>query len=94
MTTSTPTSENAELENLNNNLENYLTGWGRHGPGPLQELLLFDNWQHFAKQERERRQRRFFECLNDDTLIALAKGDINLLESVKVVLDQDVTISS
>lgn len=93
MTTSTPPQENTELEHLKNNFENYLVGLGRHGPEPLQEILKFDNWKHFAKLERERRQRRFFENIDDDTLIALANGDINLHQSVKSVLDQDVNVS-
>ncbi len=87
-------AEQEETERLNSNLKNYLTGYGRGGPEPLQLLLASKQWQCMAQQELDRRHRHFFECLDTEVLEALANGNIDLHQSIKSVLDQDLIISS
>ncbi len=87
-------SEQEHTKNLTTSLQHYLTGYGRDGPEPLQDLLSFEQWRLMAQQELERRRRHFFECLDNEILKALASGDIDLHKTVNAVLDQDVVIAS
>lgn len=58
-------------------LKDFLRGFGRNDRAALQRLGLFDDWQRVAKAELERRATQVVEALDEDTLRAIAAGEID-----------------
>jgi hypothetical protein len=58
-------------------LKDVLRGYGRQSREDLQRLRLFDGWQRVAAQELERRATQIVQVLDEDSLRAIAAGDID-----------------
>lgn len=58
-------------------LKDFMRGFGRSNQEALQSLSLFDDWQRVAKDELERRATQVVEALDEDTLRAIAAGEID-----------------
>lgn len=67
------TTANAKIEAL----REVLRGFGRSDQAALQRLSLFDDWQRVAAAELERRATQIVEALDEETLRAIAAGDID-----------------
>ena len=58
-------------------LKDFMRGFGRNNQAALQSLGLLDDWQRIAKDELERRATQVVEGLDEDTLRAIAAGEID-----------------
>ena len=57
-------------------LTDYLTGYGRHRPESLKALMAYAHWQQAAQRELERRATEILTALDNETLTAIAEGQI------------------
>jgi hypothetical protein len=57
-------------------LTDYLTGYGRHRPDDLENLMAYAHWQQAAQRELERRATEVITALDSETLTAIAQGKI------------------
>lgn len=67
------TAADAKIEAL----KDVLRGFGRSDQAALQRLSMFDDWQRVAAAELERRATQLVEALDEETLRAIAAGDID-----------------
>ncbi|MDH5185381.1 MAG: hypothetical protein OEX12_15995 [Gammaproteobacteria bacterium] len=61
-------------------LGDYLTGLAKGDPKVLEDMAGFDGWQDLAKQELQRRRMAIINIISDDTLAAIASGEVNPAE--------------
>ncbi len=59
-------------------VKDILRGFGRGNEAALVALQNVDDWQRIARAELERRATAIVQALDDDTLRAIAAGEIDL----------------
>lgn len=64
----------------------YLTGLAQGNPEALKDMAGFDGWQEIAKQEMLRRRMAIITVFSDETLAAIASGDVDPSEVAKEMI--------
>jgi hypothetical protein len=63
-----------------------LKGFAHRNEAALEQLASFTDWRRVAGQELERRATAIVQALDDDTLKAIAAGDIDFQKLCRDVL--------
>lgn len=64
-------------------VSDYLTGLAQGKPQVLEDMAGFEGWQALAEQELQRRRMAIITIFSDDTLQAIASGDVDPAEVAK-----------
>ena len=67
-------------------LFHYFTGYTRENPD-IEKTIKTDSWAEYAKKELERRRFKLIESLSEEELHAIANGDIDLNEIIRLAAD-------
>ncbi len=74
------------LQDLESSTVEILRGLGRADPESLTKLTEVDDWRRIAAIELERRATLFIQSLDEATVKAIARGDLDLSRLSQMVL--------
>ncbi|MBT2746182.1 MULTISPECIES: hypothetical protein [unclassified Lysobacter] len=67
-------------------LKDYIGGMKRHNRAALMQLRGIHNWHAAAQHELERRAYLVLNTFNDDLMLAIANGEVNVQQAIDEVL--------
>ncbi|ALN93823.1 hypothetical protein [Lysobacter gummosus] len=67
-------------------LKDHLRGMNRHNRTALVQLIAVTDWRGIAQRELERRAGLVFQVINDEVMVAIAKGEVDVNQAIAEVL--------
>lgn len=67
-------------------LKDYLNGMKKYNRAALTQLQSINNWNAAAQHELERRAYLVLNTFNDDVMVAIANGEVNVKQAIDEVL--------
>ncbi|MBT2748241.1 MULTISPECIES: hypothetical protein [unclassified Lysobacter] len=67
-------------------LKDYLNGMKKYNRAALTQLRTINNWHAAAQHELERRAYLVLNTFNDDVMLAIANGEVNVQQAIDEVL--------
>jgi hypothetical protein len=67
-------------------LKDYLHGMNKYNRAALIQLIAVTDWRGVAQRELERRAGLVFHVFNDEVIVAMAKGEVDVSQAIAEVL--------
>lgn len=67
-------------------LKDFLSAMKKHNRGALTQLSIINDWRSVAARELERRAHLVLNTINDDMVLAIAHGEVDVGRAIREVL--------